>query len=276
MGNVMNRYCYIIACCAALYTATSLVKEPSPIKRETSHTLTLVMAPYEKMQARPELKHEIKVELFQDPFYLSRKFIAEKFERSTDPRGVYVIYAGYDSVINFDRKAWFPFIGTGEQSGKEFTLIVTRQIKPAPMTLSDNIGNGNDEKDLASSALVINTVRYFVRTSDDAAYYSMKRVFDQKENLHYWDVKKLETPANKIIPSYAIVIFADPDQVFVPLEPTVAIPGPNIVLPTLYGTKLLEKDYNALSFVKISKYFDPVQEAIKIAPPQRYGAKIKP
>ncbi len=270
--NQIKKYGYLFIGCSLLYAATTLVKEPSAVKRETSQTLTLFMAPYEKMQALPEFKHELKVELFQDPLYLSKKFINEKFEPSTDPRGVYLIYAGYDSVINFDRKAWFPFIGTGEPTGQEFTLIVTRKIKPAPLTLNDTAITAQEE---VSSALAINSVRYFVRTSDEAAYYTFKRIFNKKANLHYWHVAKQETPNDKIIPPYAIVIFADPAHIFVPLEPTVAVPGPNIILPTIYGTKLLTKDYNALSFVKISKYFDPIQAAIKIAPPQRYGQRIK-
>lgn len=254
----MKKYFYAVITVTIFYTASLIVqnqsKEPSPIKRESAHTLTLFLAPYEKMQDLPEFKKDLKTELYQDPFYLSKKIVREKFYPQTDPRGVYVLYAGFEDIIDLNRQVRFPFLGTGEPTGEEFTLVITRKLKPV--------------------ILYGVTAEYFVRTSAKIAYYTMKRNFDKEKNLYYWDISTQDVPNDKKIPNYAIIIFADPDNIFVPLEPTVAVPGSNIVLPTLYATKILDKDYNALSFIKLSHYFDPIVEVTKIAPPQRYGQKI--
>lgn len=253
----MKLHKYVLLTCAIVCTIHAPSKESTPIKRESAHSLTLFMAPYEMLLAEKPFSEEIKAELFQDPFYLSKKIINEDFAYNSDPRGVYVLYAGYVDLIDFNRQVRFPLIGTGTASPDEFTLIVTRKLKPY---LANEDGT---------------TVKFFTRDPKYAiAYYAIKRNFDKKNNIHTWNITKIETPKDKQIPVGAIIIFAEPSHIIVPTEPVVAVAGPNVVLPTVYATKDLTKDYNAITFLKISKYFDPIHEITKIAPPKRYGQKI--
>ena len=225
-------------------------KEPASIRRQAPNVITLFMKPYEML---PEFKQEetTKAEIFHNPHWLTEKFLRGPFDYATDPRGVYVTYAGFVDTIDINRQVRFPRL-TQEN---EITLIVTRKLVPVVI-------RGN-------------TVEYFLRDKNyDIAYYNLKRMNDPEKKIEYWNVEKADVPANKKISPSALIIFAEPDHIVVPLGKTVATPGPNLVLPAIYANKGLEKDYNAFSFVKINRYFDPIQQVTKIAPPKRYAQKI--
>jgi hypothetical protein len=252
MGMVMTlqkKYC-IALIVPYFFTLQAQTREPASIRREAPHIITLFMKPYEML---PEFKtdDDIQIELVKDPSWIQKKFLRGPFKHTSDPRGIYVTYAGFVDTIDINRQVRFPRL-TQED---EINLIITRKLTPV-------IIRGN-------------TVEYFMRDPNyDIAYYTLKRMHDAKKNLDYWNVEKNEIPANKKISPSAFIIFAEPKHIVVPLEPTVATAGPNLVLPPIYANKGLEKDYNAFSFVKINRYFDPIQQVTKIAPPQRYGQKI--
>lgn len=233
----------------------AMTKEPTTIKRESSHTITLFMKPYEELETLPEFQTtEAQEKLFQDPFFLSRRFLEGKFNYATDPRGVYVLYAGYVDRVDFNHQVIFPRLT--EQD--ELDIIITRKVFPITPEFK-------------------NTVSYFSRIENKPiAYYHIKRHTDPQTHFSYWETTKLETPKDKTISPLALVIFAEPDAVYVPTKPIVATGGPNLVLPPIYATPKLNKDYTALSFIKMSPYFAPVEKVVNVAPPKRYGQMIRP
>ena len=234
-------------------------KEPAPVKRESPHVITLFMKPYEELEALPQFQNsdaaskELKENLFQDPFYIARTYLKGGFTYETDPRGVYTLYAGYVDRVDLNRQATFPRLTEKD----EIDVIVTRKIRPIIM-------EGN-------------TVNFFLREEKaPIAYYRMKRHVNPNDKLNYWETTKLEKPTDKQISPSALIIFAEPDAIYIPTDLVIATPGANLVLPPIYATDKLEKDYSALSFVKVNHYFAPIEKVTKIAPPKRYGQMIRP
>lgn len=245
-----KKYYAIFLLITSIHMLEPQSKEPASIRRQAPNVITLFMKPYEMV---PEFakEEETKEELFQDPHWLTEKFLRGPFAYATDPRGVYVTYAGFVDTIDVNRQVRFPRL-TQEN---EITLIVTRKLVPVVI-------RGN-------------TVEYFLRDNKyDIAYYTLKRMNDLEKKIEYWNVEKADVPANKKISASALIIFAEPEHIVVPLGKITATAGPNLVLPTIYANRGLEKDYNAFSFVKINRYFDPIQQVTKIAAPKRYAQKI--
>lgn len=255
--NITSQFITFLVCILLnnVHISYALEKEPAALRRETSHIITLIVKPYEYLAYDPSYtgdtqKHD---ENFNNVFKWHQALMQTYFEPHTDPQGVYVLYGGFVDVLDFNHQVRFPRL-TQED---EVVLIITRKIHPI-------ILRGN-------------TVEFFVRDSTQAiAYYKFKRHFDQTNSMYYWNVEKLAIPENPNtpIPASAMIIFAHPNHIFVPLEDTIAVPGGNLVLPALYATEKLKKDYNALTFLDVSPYFDPIKYVTKIAPPQRYAQKI--
>ena len=226
-------------------------KDPAPLRRESTNLITLFMKSYE--QIRYDQSFITHNQEPQKPNILKhhRNVVASSFDYATDPRGVYVLYGGFVDTLDVNRQVRFPRL-TQED---EVVLIITRKL--APVILRGN------------------TVEYFLRdTNQSIAYYRYKRHFDPNNNYYYWNVQKLDLPHDTKIPATALIIFANPRHIFVPLEETIAVPGGSLVLPPIYATGELRKDYNATTFIDISPYFDPIDFITKIAPPQRYAQKI--
>lgn len=240
----------VITLCSIALSHVITAKDPAPLRRESTNLITLFMKPYEQIKydpARTLENHTLQPNILKH----HRNLMASSFDYETDPRGVYVVYGGFVDTIDVNRQVRFPRL-TQED---ELLLIITRKLAPV-------IIRGH-------------TVEYFVRDTKHAiAYYQYKRHFDPKNNYYYWDVQKLNLPDDTKIPATAMIIFANPRHIFVPLEETVAVGGGSLVLPPVYATGELRKDYNATTFIDISPYFDPIDYITKIAPPQRYAQKI--
>lgn len=229
---------------------TSQAKEPVSIRREAPHVIIFSMRPYEEL---PEFKEKKATQerLFQDPYWLTKKILNSKFSYATNPRGFHILFAGFSDTIDVNREARFPRYIQED----EIQMIITRKLIPVVI-------RGN-------------TVEYFLHdTNYDIAYYTLKRMHDPEKNIEYWNVEKKDIPQNKKIPASALIIFAEPNEIIVPTGKTIATGGPNLVLPPIYTNEKTDKDYNALSFIKINRYFDPIEQVTKIAPPQRYAQKI--
>lgn len=250
-----KKYYMIVSIISSILLTLCAMKEPARIKRESPHVITLFLKPYEELETLPEFQTtKVKEKLFQDPFYLSRRLLEQQFNYATDPHGVYVLYAGYVDHADFNRQVIFPRLN--EQD--ELDIIITRKIFPIATEFE-------------------HTVNYFQRIGKaPIVYYHLKRHTDPKNHFTYWETTKLETPQETQIPPLALIIFAEPDAIFIPTEPVIATPGPNLVLPPIYATQKLNKDYTALSFIKINSYFAPIEKVTNIVPPKRYGQMIQP
>lgn len=178
------------------------------------------------------------------------KFIRSIIEHQSEGRlgGLYATYEGFVDTFDENDELMFP----RKHAEDEITLVVSRSILPV-------IIKGN-------------TVEYFVRQKKaPIAYYQLKRFKDKDTKDFFWKTEKIESPKSSIIPLHAIVLCANPDELIIPEGFTKTFGGPHLILPSIYPTKHIKRTINALSFLKINKYFEPVHLTYKIQQ-DRYAA----
>lgn len=170
------------------------------------------------------------------------------------PSGLYATYYGFSNYVHANGMITFP----RKNAEDKILLIVTKQIYPI-------IVQGR-------------TVNYFVRRKDlDAAYYEFTRHQDSKTKQYYWETRQIPEPQNSKIPVDAIVLHAKPNELFIPEGFSKTIGGEHLILPMIYPTKKLNRSNGSLSFLKIKKYFAPIQAQTEIKRSEdRYSTLIRP
>ncbi len=171
------------------------------------------------------------------------------------PIGLYVSYKGFLDMTDENGQIYLP----RKHAEDKITIIVTKHIYPI--------------------ILEGQTVEFFVRKKGgDAAYYELTRTKDEKTGVFTWETKKIPTPTSIKIPLDALIFYAAPRDIFIPEGTTIASGGPNLVLPTAYPTKYLNKDLNALSFLKYNRrFFTPTsQETVYRYAADRYTKNLRP
>lgn len=217
-------------------------KEPTLVKRGAPHIIQLSM--YQNPVIPIEDFEHRTIKKLSEPEKILRAIIKNHLRAVG---GVPVTYFGIGGLLQPDAEATFP----RKHADDTATIIIVKRIYPI-------IKKGE-------------TVERFIRKkSEPAAYYSIKRSKDPITENSYWEAKKIETPKNLSIPVEAIVICAKPDEIYIPEIITSAIAGPNLILPTIYPTTLFKRGapVNTMSFLKISKYFEPVRKAYRYAKTQ--------
>ena len=91
-----------------------------------------------------------------------------------------------------------------------------------------------------------------------AQQYLFERLEDPETETHAWHVKALPIDRDGRIPYDTIIIYADPQDIVVPLGPSATKVGENFLLPDFYVTEGYNSALNALSFLKIRHFFAPV------------------
>ena len=148
--------------------------------------------------------------------------------------GIFCSYAGYITTSNKVGQIIFPL----KQDTPKFSLIITNNITPMLMA-----GNTIHHWNIAHNAPL--------------DLYTIHQKQDDETYLTYWNVKKQDSPPqNNIIPASAIIIFAKPKNIFVPEGITLAIEGPNYILPPIYAKKGLNISNNALFVLSGRQFFN--------------------
>jgi hypothetical protein len=164
--------------------------------------------------------------------------------------GMYFLYAGMVARSDSNGQVIFP----RKHAQDTIDLVITRTIRP--VFLRGNI------------------IHHFVISEKgDAQRYKLTRSSSQIPPL--WHIEKEEiSPSTRISP-LALIVFAKPDHVVIPLVDTVTTAGPNLVLPYIYVSPTATNSLNALNFIKVSKYFMPVKASYRFMP-DRYGTIVNP
>jgi hypothetical protein len=148
---------------------------------------------------------------------------------------LYATYAGSSAHTNKDGEITFP----RRHEKNEVTCLITQKIKPIIFPQ--------------------NTVQNFiVDEKTPAKTIQFTRQQNLKDDLWYWDSKEIPTQRNSAIPLATVIFFAKPAHLYIPLKQSVAMPGPHLLMPTIYATKYFNQVSNALAFLKVSKYFKPI------------------
>jgi len=155
---------------------------------------------------------------------------------------VFASYEGRSAKSNDLGQIIFP----RRHQSNDLTLIITKKI--APVLLPQN------------------TVQDFVITDPtQARAYTFTQKHNDEEDVWFWDVQEKTLKQNEKISPAALILFANPDNIIVPLKKTITISSPHLLLPTIYATKNFNIVSNALAYLKVNKYFSPVKRATKFS-----------
>ncbi len=160
--------------------------------------------------------------------------------------GIYSSYGGTFAVSDMNGQVAF-----GRKTpGPRLHLIVTEDIKAVPVNPLRN-----------------KTLLGFVPDPKAALqYYHYERKQDPETELYSWIVTEEPFAKNKRIPVDAIIIFAHPRHIVVPIGTTHTTESENLVLPDIFTTHNLTSALNALRFFKIRHYFSRVKIVYKFQP----------
>lgn len=154
--------------------------------------------------------------------------------------GIFVSYSGFietsdnNGLVSFTRKHTSPHI----------SLIITREVKPIY-----TFGN---------------TVHHWELKNNNAAHFMIRKEFDEKTKKSYWDVQKEVLPTNNIIPLEAVIIFADPEHIYVPEGITpIKESGENLFIPPVYIKKDIPIIDNVLETLHVTHLLRPERKEIK-------------
>ncbi len=167
--------------------------------------------------------------------------------------GVYSSYFGYLACSNNSGQIIFP----RKQQSTSFTLIVTQHIKPIFM--------------------FHNTISTW-RVAEKTAYaaFNIQRIQDPKTGIYMWETKKITlTDKNLALPFDAIVIFAQPNEIFVPLGVTVTENSAQLVLPPLFIKNTINLAKNALYMINYRQFFELIERSFKIDGTDKKGVQSK-
>lgn len=171
---------------------------------------------------------------------ITPQFLPKQLMRSTFYQpvncGIYGLYNGYLSRSNELGLLSFPRKVQREQ----FILVVTNQLKPT--FLLDNTIN-----------------QWQIVDPTQTAMFQVKKHKDPETKVRYWKVLKVNLPKNNYVPIHSIVIIAKPKNIYVPLGVTPTTKFPNLVLPSIYAKRGLDRINNALFILNIKQFFAPVQ-----------------
>lgn len=209
-------------------------------------TITLFIEPYKELKT---VLVESTKKFFNKP---GSKFPKKHLKRTVPilkHTSFFASYAGYCAHSNEQGEIIFP----RKHPQDTVTLVITPKVTPV--------------------ILIGKTVnRFIVPASAPTALFEFTR--KKSGDTAYWEVTQKELPSSRIISPFAITIFGTPDQFSVPLESTITLPGPDLVLPSLKATKHAT-DTPALLFLKVSKYCAPVRESLHLRRTDtRYGVLI--
>lgn len=233
----MKLHCFLISWLLALIGVAPIVAQQSP----TPHILTLFFKPALQQFCEGsacDVLAQLSIPGYANRTILNNKLIAQL------TGGIYVTYAGYVTHSDYNGQVSFPL----KHPDNEFYVVVTESIKPV--------------------LLFSNTVQQLELVENvPAASYSFTLAQENKKPV--WIVKKLPVTGYKI-PDNALIIFSQPENIFVAEGTFKADQGPNAVLPHLYVAQTTPLSTNAIQFIKSAKFFAPVMKAFGYAP-ERYA-----
>lgn len=157
--------------------------------------------------------------------------------------GIFGTYAGYLALSNALGQMSFP----RKQEQPSFHLIVTKKIEPVYMLKS-----------------IIN--HWNVPQGTDVAAYTINRKQDPETKLYYWDVAKSKLADNRQVPLKGIVLFAQPQNIYVPIGATPTDKSPQLVLPQIYAKQTIDDVANAMQVLSIRQFFDPIRSITQKKP----------
>jgi hypothetical protein len=149
--------------------------------------------------------------------------------------GIMATYAGFLTVSNTSGQITFPL----RHDATSIHLVITPIISPV-MMLSNTLDHWEFEE------------------GTPAELYYIERKLDLETAITYWDTHQLPLPADKKIPLEALILFAHPQDMYVPIGITPIQQTPHFVLPSLYIKRSQHNQEQALYVLNIRLLFGPL------------------
>lgn len=163
-----------------------------------------------------------------------------------DPKlssGILATYGGFLTVSDAHGQISFPY----KHTKKTVTLLITPQITPVLM-----IGNTVHHLEVEDTKL--------------ATMFLIEQKQDEATSLPYWETQSIPLPENKQISTQAIIIIANPHDMYVPIGATPTTEGASLVLPDMYAKEGINHVSEALYMLNLKHLFGPVRYQYKAGP----------
>ena len=152
-------------------------------------------------------------------------------------------YAGYFASSNHDGQIIFP----RKTSNTEFYLIITPPV------------------DLVSP-LLNNISHLQIPAQNEARCYKLVLHEDLKAKKWEWIVTEEDLPLNRHIPLHSIIIFADPNNVSMPLGTTATAFHNHLILPSIYLTGFFDNSHPVVSLPNNRPFLAKLTTAYSLTP----------
>jgi len=195
------------------------------------HIITFYLQEYPTITPEPAIKEENNQNSLI-PEHIG--YHLPPFIPPSSQEGIFASYFGYLQKSNFDGQITLPLIGKTPKK-----LLITTSIIPIWM-----VGNTIHHWEIKSDTDTIKT-----------KLYSIEQEHDEPTNLYYWNVKELPLPKNKIITLDTILLFTDPQSIYVPLGIYLTNNNPQVILPTLYVKKNNDTIIPPLLMLNVTQFF---------------------
>jgi len=206
--------------------------------------LTLVAPPMllMRLQADPSRVAERITKKLSKPGKFGR-YLSEGALRSDSAAGIFASYAGYLTVSPADGLISFPL----KQSKPLFHLVVTRKVVPV--------------------VAFANTVDHLaLDPAEPTELYLLSQQRDEMTGKSYWQVERDDLPEDNKLPLDAVILFAKPKNVIVPLGDMPTKLGQHFVLPDVFVRKGINILGRSLYVLSIAHFFKPVRLHAKLEP----------
>lgn len=157
--------------------------------------------------------------------------------------GIFSSYAGFLAVSDPNGQTTFPL----RHSKPVLYYLVTPEIFPIIM-----FGNTIDHWELAPAK--------------PAKLYKIEKKKDEDLNEYYWQITQIPLPENKIISNKAVIIFANPDKIYIPEGITPTTNNAQLTLPDIYVKRTIAKIPEALYILTIRQFFAQTTKAYQHEP----------
>lgn len=155
--------------------------------------------------------------------------------------GIFVSYFGYMATSTKGGEIMFP----RKHQDPSFSLLICNNPEPVFM--------------------LQNTIHHWqIAKKSKFSFYTIKRKNDAQTKSYFWEVKKTSPPKNKHLPINSIVVFADPDDLYVPEGITLTSKNPQLFLPPIYAKPSESAPRNALAALQIRTFFDPISRIYNV------------
>ncbi len=204
------------------------------------------------------------ITFFFKPLHPAKNFTADKFNNKAATHGaltyslvkqhlansylvsgICVTYAGFSRYSDTNGQILFP----RQSLRPRIRIFVTQSIKPIFYP---------------TAQIPTSTVHHWELIKGVPASYHIVELTENEKGEKFWQTTEQTVPKNRRIPLDALVIFADPKNVLVPVGLSLAVENTaHFLLPNIYVSPKISPTLSALRFLKVRRYFSPVSLVYK-------------